>query len=109
MRKDRRNVKIRRHVSERCYYLHYKGNKIKLQAGLDDIILIFRYGDDFFLLEYHELLDYAGFELISKDMENLQDEFFQNVTEFSEETGFKKHLFDYCDAYKADLLAQWIQ
>lgn len=109
MRKDRRNAKIRFHLPEGISYLHYKGKKCALGIGRTDETEIFRYGEDFFILERNERLGYIGFELISKDMEFLQDMFIPNAEDFSEVEGLKKHIFDYCAPYQADILAKWIQ
>lgn len=110
MRKDRRrNLKIRQHLPEGIFYLHYKGKKCELGIGQTDETEIYRYGDDFFILEYNERLRYIGFELISKDMEFLQDMFIQDPDDFSEAAGLKKHIFDYSAPSQADILAKWIQ
>lgn len=109
MRRDRRRAKLRFNLMERLFYLHYKGKKIPLALGSDDNALVFRYGDDFFVLESNERLGYVGFELISTDLELIQDMFIQNVEEFSEDTGLKKHLFDYSTSFQGDILSQWIQ
>jgi hypothetical protein len=108
MRKDRRNAKVRFHMPEGRNYLHYKGRKCPLKAGKDDQIDIYRYGDDFFILEYNARLCYIGFELISKKMEPICDMFVQNADEFSEETELKQHILDYDGSYQADILAKWV-
>lgn len=109
MRKDRRNAKIRFHMPEGKGYLHYKGEKCELGIGKCDKTEIFRYGDDFFVLEYNEKHGYIGFELISKNMGFIQEMFIQAPDEFSEVAGLKKHILDYCTPYQADILAKWIQ
>jgi hypothetical protein len=109
MRKDRRNAKVRFHMPEGASYLHYKGEKCELSIGKDDNVEIFRYGDDFFLLEFNPRLNYLGFELISKNMELIQDMFIQYPDDFSEAEGLKKHILDYSTPFQADILSKWIQ
>jgi hypothetical protein len=108
MKKETRKFTVEREGTD--FFFCYKGKRCQLDLGLNDFYEVNRYGDDFFILSLNDLLGYAGFELISKDCEKLQDCFFQDIqVVFEEVKGTKKDFFKYTPSYQADFLAQWLQ
>ena len=91
----RENRKIEIDQSWERTLIKYKGKEFKLSTGSNDQVEIFRYGKDFFILEFNYYLHYIGFELISEEMELIQDIFIQDVDNFSEEIGLNKNLMEY--------------
>lgn len=108
MRKENRKFTIEREGYS--FFFCYKNKRCYFGAGTMDYKEVFRYGDDFFILVTNESLGYAGFTLISKDCEEIQDIFFQNVQEVFESVTTKRtDFFKYSTNYQADFLEGWIQ
>jgi hypothetical protein len=108
MRKDQRKFTVEREGTD--FFFCYKGKRCQLDFGSSDSYEIYNDGDDFFVLSWNKSLGSAGFELISKNCEKVQDLFFQNAQEvFESVTGKTKDFFNYTPSYQADFLAQWLQ
>ncbi len=106
MKRENRNYLL---IYDDGWIFRYRKKEIWLSSGRRDVINIFRYGNDFLVVSREISLGYAGFELISRECELIQDCFFQNIQEvFEEVTGNKKDFFGFSDGYQADFLAQWV-
>lgn len=116
MEKDKRNFEIRKmewnEINSKDYYnlpfgIEYKNKIVPISRGSYDHTIIYNDNSDFIIYSDNKALNYAGIEIFDKELNKLNEIFFQNVN--IEISDLKKDFFDYIDINKIKILMQYIQ